>query len=151
MISVYRFIGVWQQESGKGPRPANGAAYCSTDLEGHRQRFTGVPSIFPHFFSFPIGHSCHRLATRMSTGDKGRKRCSKECGEWGKLRCSGCKYVRSPSSLVFQTPLPPLLPLGATPTSHDAGDHMYVDKPRVQPACVRVHLISTVHGGAQPA
>ena len=25
--SVYRFIGVWQQESGKGPRLANGAAY----------------------------------------------------------------------------------------------------------------------------
>ena len=30
--SVYRFIGVWQQESGKGPRLANGAACCVPDL-----------------------------------------------------------------------------------------------------------------------
>ena len=30
--SVYRFIGVWQQESGKGPRLANGAVNCIPDL-----------------------------------------------------------------------------------------------------------------------
>ena len=29
-LSVYRFIGVWQQESGKGPRLANGAAKLRT-------------------------------------------------------------------------------------------------------------------------
>ena len=33
--SVYRFIGVLQQESGKGPRLANGAAYCVPDLTSH--------------------------------------------------------------------------------------------------------------------
>ena len=34
-LSVYRFIGVLQQESGKGPRFANGAAYCVPDLTSH--------------------------------------------------------------------------------------------------------------------
>ena len=29
----HRFIGVWQQESGKGPQIANGAAYCVPDLQ----------------------------------------------------------------------------------------------------------------------
>ena len=35
VLSVYRFIGVLQQESGKGPRIANGAAYCVPDLTSH--------------------------------------------------------------------------------------------------------------------
>ena len=30
-----RCIGVWQQKSGKGPRLANGAAYCVPDLTSH--------------------------------------------------------------------------------------------------------------------
>ena len=34
-ISVYRFIGVWQQESGKGPRLANGAACYVPNLTSH--------------------------------------------------------------------------------------------------------------------
>ena len=34
-FSVYRVIGVWQQESGKGPRLANGAAHCVPDLTAH--------------------------------------------------------------------------------------------------------------------
>ena len=33
--SVFRFIGVLQQESGKGPRLADGAAYCVPDLTSH--------------------------------------------------------------------------------------------------------------------
>ena len=33
--SVYRFIGVWQQDSGKGPRFGDGAAYCVPDLTPH--------------------------------------------------------------------------------------------------------------------
>ena len=35
LTSVYRFIGVWQQDSGKGPRLANGAACCVPDLTSH--------------------------------------------------------------------------------------------------------------------
>ena len=31
-LSVYRVIGVWQQESGKGPRLANGAAKLRTTV-----------------------------------------------------------------------------------------------------------------------
>ena len=31
----YRVIGVWQQEPGKGPRLANGAAHCAPDLTSH--------------------------------------------------------------------------------------------------------------------
>ena len=30
--ACYRFIGVWQQESGKGPQIANGAVNCVPDL-----------------------------------------------------------------------------------------------------------------------
>ena len=35
--TVYRFIGVWQQESGRGPQIANGAVDCVPDLcrRGH--------------------------------------------------------------------------------------------------------------------
>ena len=36
---IYRFIGVWQQESGKGPRLANGAAKLRTS----RQSLTSAP------------------------------------------------------------------------------------------------------------
>ena len=34
-LIVSGLIGVWQQESGKGPRLANGAAYCVPDLTSH--------------------------------------------------------------------------------------------------------------------
>ena len=30
--AAYRVIGVWQQDSGKGPRLGDGAAYCVPDL-----------------------------------------------------------------------------------------------------------------------
>ena len=54
------FIGVWQQESGKGPRLADGAAYCVPDLPPHtlspvrgRNRRVGgvsVPQIYCALF-----------------------------------------------------------------------------------------------------
>ena len=31
----HRFIGVWQQDSGKGPQIGDGAAYCVPDLTPH--------------------------------------------------------------------------------------------------------------------
>ena len=34
-LEVYRFIGVWQQDSGKEPRLGDGAAYCVPDLTPH--------------------------------------------------------------------------------------------------------------------
>ena len=62
--SVYRFISVWQQESGKGPRLANGAAKLRTDLTSHPpppwRALLGRPD--------PLGS---RLLTNPSAGESG--------------------------------------------------------------------------------
>ena len=62
---VYRFIGVWQQESGKGPQIANGAVDCVPDLTSHAspppwRALLGRPD--------PLGS---RLLTNPSAGEPG--------------------------------------------------------------------------------
>ena len=69
--SVYRFIGVLQQESGKGPRIANGAAYC-------------VPGLTSHTFNHRelVGRYFHVMATLIPRAGR--------CFGSGHHRLGGC-------------------------------------------------------------
>ena len=68
--SVYRFISVWQQDSGKGPRLANGAAYCVPDLTSHTppHPFRRIPQL-----SLRIGPGVEAFIEVYCLKEDGRK------------------------------------------------------------------------------